>query len=208
MLLLSLASWASCSQSPAGQSRPDPAPSSSPAAPADLPRRDDAGDTGGDGPGTEGLTAQSRTRLGLPERGQSAAQLQPLRTEQWADPEAVAVRFVLADSNYATSEDPATVSARRLVYATERLRADLAESSSGAAGRAELQDQGVVSEGEVLGVATTARSDDTAVVTVSVRRSMTANGAPFAMPRVGFYRLTLAPDQPSGRWLVARVELS
>lgn len=65
-----------------------------------------------------------------------------------------------------------------------------------------------MSEGEVLGVATTALSDDTAVVTVSVRRSMTANGAPFAMPHVGFYRLTLAPDQLSGRWLVARVELS
>jgi hypothetical protein len=37
---------------------------------------------------------------------------------------------------------------------------------------------------------------------------MTADGAPYGTPRVGFYRLTLARDQPSGRWLVARVELS
>ena len=117
-LVVSLASCASPSRRPPDHA--DPAATSSTAAPT-LTRGEDAGESGGDAGGTDSLTAQRRALLGLPAPGQDAAQLHPLRKEQWADPEAVGARFVLTDTTYAASEDPATVGARRSAYATERL---------------------------------------------------------------------------------------
>lgn len=154
------------------------------------------------------LTPQRRTALGLPQPRQPATDLPALGDGQWADPEAVAARYVLVDTNYSVTEDPRAVNARRALYAGDRLRADLATSSSAGAGTDELRHQGGELHGEILGLVTTERSEDTAAVSVMVRRTLTANGEPVGTARIGFYGITLVGDAVAGHWLVAGVEIS
>ena len=82
-------------------------------------------------PETRPLDGARRADLGLPPPGQTPGPLAPLSEAQWSRPELVAVRYVLVDTNYSAAEDPAAVMARRATYASERLRSDLADSSSG-----------------------------------------------------------------------------
>ena len=119
----------------------------------------------------------------------------------------VAARFVLVETNHPAAEDPAELWARKAAYASPRFAEDLRASSGGAAGRAELATQGAVFQGEVLGLATVSRDDDTtAVVDCSIRRSTAVpGGAPRS--RVAFYRLTLVRHD-DGRWLVVDVQIS
>ena len=85
------------------------------------------------------LDERRRGELGLPPFGVPPASWAPLTPAQWADPEAVAARYVLVDTTYATAEDPGGVAARRAEYATARLAADLTTSSSGGARLEELR---------------------------------------------------------------------
>ncbi len=127
--------------------------------------------------------------------------------QQWADPQAVAARFVLADTTYAATEDPATVTARRAAYATPRLAADLATSSSGAARLDELRRRQGRFTGEVLSITTSQENGELAVVHLSVAVVLTGSDQP-PDRRVRFYELTLGREFSRGRWLVARVEQS
>ena len=158
-------------------------------------------------PETRPLDAARRADLGLPPLGQSPGPLPPLTEAQWSRPEPVAVRYVLVDTNYSAADDPGAVMARRATYASERLRSDLAASSSGAARLEEQRRQGLSFRGEVLGVATTLQGDR-ATVTLTVRRSTVAGEVPTAPPRIGFHLLTLIRNSSDGHWLVAHVALS
>lgn len=157
---------------------------------------------------TRPLDAARRRVLGLPFAGEVRFPMPPLTAIQWADPEAVAARYVLVDTNYPSSADPAALSARRGAYATERLRADLATSSSGAAGLEGFRRQGAVFTGDVLGLATDSASSTTTTVTAVARRATLVDGHPVATPRIAFYRLTLVHDPANARWLVVDVRLS
>lgn len=150
------------------------------------------------------LTPQRRARLGIDAGPGGAA---PLTAQQWADPEAVACRFVLADTTYSAEEDPRTVAARRAAFTTERLAEDLATSSSGGGRLAALRERRVSYAGELLTVA--ARSEQAGSVTVvDVGAAMvTASSDRPAERRLRFYRLTMTQGD-DGRWLVARVEQS
>lgn len=117
------------------------------------------------------------------------------------------MRYVMVDTNYSAGEDPATVMARRATYASERLRADLASSSSGAAHLEEQRRQGLVFRGEVLGIATVVEGDR-ATVTLTVRRSTLAAEGLTAAPRIGFHQLRLVRNPSDGHWLVVGVAVS
>lgn len=125
----------------------------------------------------------------------------------WSEPQAVAAHFVLADTSYAASEDPAVVNARRGVFAASRLAADVNASSSGAARLEELRRRGARSAGEVESITTVETSDIAAVVELTVRVTLTTNDRPPEI-RLRFYRLTLGRDIVGGRWLVVRAEQS
>jgi len=144
----------------------------------------------------------------LPAAAEVPGPLPPLNGTQWKDAEAVAARYVVVDTNYPASEDPAVLAARRGAYAGERLRADLASSSSGAVGLDDLRRQGAVFSGDVLGLATDSASPTTTTVTVVVRRTTLVDGHPVVPPRIVFYRLNLVRDTTNGRWLVVDVRLS
>ncbi len=159
---------------------------------------------------TARLDPQRRVALGLPAAGSAriaASDLPPFTPAQWADPEAVAARFVLVETNHRAGEDPAQVWARKAAYASPRFAEDLRVSSSGAAGRAELAAQDAVFAGEVLGLATVSRHDDiSAVIDCTVlRTTAVTGGAPRS--RLAFYRLTLVRHD-DGRWLVVDMQLS
>ncbi|MDQ6726172.1 MAG: hypothetical protein M3066_08425 [Actinomycetota bacterium] len=129
-----------------------------------------------------------------------------LTPAQWADPEAVAARFVLVDTSYSAADDPAGVAARRAFYAAPRLAEDLRSSSSGAARLQDLRRQHGVFAGEVLTVVTTERRDNLAVVAVDARLTLTSDGS--AHDELRSYQLTMALDSSAGHWLVAGVEES
>ncbi len=150
------------------------------------------------------LTPARRAQLGL---SSPTGNLQPATPQQWADPQAVAARFVLADTTYAATEDPAVVNARRAAYATERFGADLNTSSSGAARLDELRHRQARFSGEVLAITTSEASAELSVVDVSAAVTLTTTDEP-AERRVRFYQLTLGWDSPTRRWLVARAEQS
>lgn len=124
-----------------------------------------------------------------------------------SEPEVVAARFVLADSNYAASEDGAIVNARRAEFAASRLADDLAASSSGAARIEELRRRGARFTGEIEAIATTEASDLLVVVALTVRVVLTTNDRPPEL-RIRYYRLTLGRDVFGGRWFVVRAEQS
>jgi hypothetical protein len=159
---------------------------------------------------TVALPPTDRTRLGLPEVSGTAIDptaLPPLDEVQRVDPEVVAVRFVLVRTNYRADEEPAALRARSIPYVVPRLDAELAWSSGGQAGLAELGAQGAVFTGDVVGVATTERSERRSVVDLTVRRSTSVGGEP-GPARVSLWRLTLVRDAASGHWQVADVQLS
>ncbi len=156
------------------------------------------------------LGPRHRTRLGLPEVSGTAIDptaLPPLDEGQWADPEVVAVRFVLLRTNYRADENPTTLPSHTSPYVVPRLDAELASSSGGQAGLAHLRAQDAVFAGHVVGVATAERSESRSVVELTVQRSTTVGGEPDA-GRVNFWRLTLVRDAPSGHWQVADLQLS
>ena len=124
-----------------------------------------------------------------------------------SEPEVVAARFVLADSNYAASEDAAVVNARRAVFAASRLAADVVASSSGAARIEELRRRGGRFTGEIEAIATTEASDLLAVVELTARVVLTTNDRPPEL-RIRYYLLTLGRDVFGGRWFVVRAEQS
>jgi hypothetical protein len=152
------------------------------------------------------LDDHRRGDFGLPTDGRPVRDLPPLTEAQWSDPAVVAVRYVLADTNYSSTESPSVVAARRAVYASEYLMAD-AMSTGGAAALEDQRRRHVVSVGEVLGVATVV-AGDRATATLTVRRTTLVEGDPSATARIGFQRLTLVRHPVSGRWLVVSVVLS
>jgi hypothetical protein len=154
-----------------------------------------------------GLAPARRAELGLLPMGQATGDLPALSAGQWADPEAVAARFVVVDSSYSAAEDPAEVAIRRATYTTTRLADDLGLSSSGGARLELLRQRRVVFVGEVLSIATAARSADVTVVEVAARLTTTSADQGPAQ-QVRFYRLTLGWQPTDRHWLVARVEQS
>lgn len=149
------------------------------------------------------LTPARTAELGLQGPGRAT----PLTEQLWSEPEAVAARFVLVDTTYSASEDAAEVNARRAAYATPRLAADLATSSSGGARLEDLRRRQGSVVGQIEAVRTREDNSAAAVVELTVRVTVTTNDAP-PEPRVRFYRLTLGRESGTGRWLVARAEQS
>ena len=188
-----------CSKPARRRASPAPAPSESTAAVVDHHEPE--------APETRPLDGARRADLGLPPLGQPPGPLAPLSEAQWSRPELVAVRYVLVDTNYSAAEDPAAVMARRATYASERLRSDLASSSSGAARLEEQRRQGLSFRGEVLGVATTVEGA-TATVTLTVRRSTVASGVLTGAPRIGFHQLRLVRQTIDGHWLDVAASVS
>jgi len=142
----------------------------------------------------------------------ATSQVQPnalasLDEAQWADPEVVAARFALLRTNYRIAEGPADIRARSAPYLVPRLQQDLAASSGGEAALAELRNQGRVFAGDVVGLVTSERSQDRALVDLTIQRFLVDDGA-LDPQRVVFWRLTLVRDRLSGRWLVADVHPS
>ena len=150
------------------------------------------------------LTPARRMRLGL---HLPSGTVPGLSAQQWSDPEAVASRFVLADTTYTAAEDPIAVNARRGAYATPRLAADLATSSSGGARLEDLRHSQARFVGEVLTIGTDHQDGELAVVQIRAAVTTTRSGEP-PVRRVRFYQLTLRRDLVDGRWLVAGVEQS
>lgn len=154
------------------------------------------------------LDPQARAHLGLPPGGTGIdpLALPPLDDAQWADPEVVAARFALVRTNYDAGDDPAELWARTFPYAVPRFGQDLASSSGGAAGLADLRSQGVLFIGDVVGLITTERSADRSVVDLTVRRTLIGD-EDLQPGRVEFWRLTLVREA-AGHWMVADLELS
>ena len=158
---------------------------------------------------TFALGPGERDRLGLPATGlavQSDA-LPPLDEAQWADPEAVAARFALVRTNYRTTEDLVEMRARSAPYVVPRLQQDLASSSGGEAALAELREQGTAFAGDIVGLVTTERSQDRALVDLTIQRLVVDDGL-LDPERVVFWRLTLVRDRITGHWLVAELQSS
>ncbi len=158
---------------------------------------------------TVAIEAGERTRLGLPATASQVHPnaLAPLNEAQWANPEVVAARFALLRTNYRPTEDPAEVRAQSAPYVVPRLQQDLAASSGGEAALAELRREGTAFAGNVVGLVTSERSQDRALVDLTIQRSMGNDGA-LDPQQVVFWRLTLVRDRLTGRWLVANVKPS
>jgi hypothetical protein len=152
---------------------------------------------------TGALTPTRSAELGLTGPGRAS----PLTDQLWSNPQAVAARFVLVDTTYSASEDASAVNARRAAYATPRLAADLAASSSGGARLQELRRRQASFVGHIEALSTSENTGAVAVVHLTVRVTLTTNDAP-PDPRVRFYQVTLGRDAAGGRWLVARAEQS
>ena len=152
---------------------------------------------------TGALTPTRSAELGLHGPGRTT----PLTDQLWGNPEAVAARFVLADTTYSASEDAGAVNASRAAYATPRLAADLAASSSGGARLEELRRRQASFVGHIEALSTSEDTGAVAVVHLTVRVTLTTNDAA-PDPRVRFYQVTLGRDAAGGRWLVARAEQS
>ena len=185
-----------------------PAPPTTPTSAADHGRGHEALE----GPvrATVALEPSDRTRLGLPPVSGTAiepAALPPLDEGQWADPEVVAARFVLVRTHYRADDDPAALRVRSSPYVVPRLLGELASSSGGQAGLAQAQDRHAVFVGDVVGLATSERSDNRSVVDLSVRRSTALRGT-VSSAQVSFWRVTLVREPASGHWQVAGLELS
>ena len=164
----------------------------------------------GETPATAGgkrLGPERRAALGLPLAQAPPGSLPPLSEAQWADPEAVAARFVVVDTTYAATEHPETVNARRNIYVTASVAARLSASSSGEARLEHLRRQGAVFFGEILRVEREAAPPGAAAITVAVRQSLLVGGVAQGAPRIGFYHLSLVGG-PGGYWAVADVERS
>lgn len=159
---------------------------------------------------TVALTAAERSDLGLPQLGEAvdAKALAPLANAQWADPGAVSARLALLQTNYRASEAQDDVRARWLPYLVPRLAEDLAGSDAGAAALAELRTRDAVFVGVVLGLDVNEQSQDRAVVSLTIRRSVVSVGGPIQPPRVAFWVLTVVRDLATGRWLVAQLDRS
>ncbi len=152
---------------------------------------------------TGALTPTRSAELGLTGPGRAS----PLTDQLWSNPQAVAARFVLVDTTYSASEDASAVNARRAAYATPRLAADLAASSSGGARLEELRRRQASFVGHIEALSTSENTGAVAVVHLTIRVTVTTNDAP-PDPRVRFYQVTLGRDAAGGRWLVAGVEQS
>ena len=149
------------------------------------------------------LTPTRAAELGL----EGPGRVTPPTDQLWSNPEAVAARFVLVDTTYSATEDPAAVNARRAAYATPRLAADLAASSSGGARLEDLRVRQASFVGQIEALSTSEDTGTVAVVQLTVRVTLTTNDAP-PDRSVRFYQLTLAREAATGRRLVARAEQS
>ena len=158
---------------------------------------------------TFALGPGERARLALPATGSAVRSdaLPPLDEAQWADPEAVAARFALVRTNYRTTEDLAEMRARSAPYVVPRLQQDLASSSGGEAALAELRAQDTAFAGDVVGLVTSERFQDRALVDLTIQRFLVDDGA-LDPEQVVFWRLTLVRDRITGHWLVAELQFS
>jgi hypothetical protein len=118
----------------------------------------------------------------------------------------VAGRFALVRMNYDVADDPEVLQARTSLYVVARFDEDLATSSGGTAGLADLRARGTSVAGDVVGLVTSERSENRAVVDLTLRRSVTGEGSEHA--RVEFWRLTLVRETKTLHWLVADLERS
>lgn len=209
MALVGLASavalFAGCAGTPPGAGRAPPPPSpASPSSTTEEEREPGAGEHRA----TTALGGDERREFGLPPVDEmvDAAALPPLAPGQWADPGAVAARLAMVQANYRASEEWSSVRARWLPYLVPRLAEDLAGSVAGGAVVADLRAREAVFVGDVLGLAVDERSEDRAVVSITIRRSVVTRAGPVQAPRVAYWVLTLVFDRVSGRWLVAEVE--
>ena len=155
------------------------------------------------------IEAGERARLGLPATASQVHPnvLAPLNEAQWANPEVVAARFALLRTNYRPTEDPAEVRARSVPYVAPRLQQDLAASSGGEAALAELRREGTSFAGNVAGLVTSERSQDRALVDLTIQHFFVDDGS-LDPQRVVFWRLTLVRDRLTGHWLVAHLQSS
>ncbi len=156
---------------------------------------------------TLALEPPERSRLGLPATtsGIHPAELPPLGEAEWADPAVVAARFALIRTNYTAAEDPAVLKARSDPYLVPRLQEDLASSSGGGTVLGELQAKNAVFSGNVLGLVTSERSAERAVVELTARRSVVGDDG-LNPERVVFWRVTLVRDAATGHWLVVDLQ--
>lgn len=209
-LILALVFTAACRSQPTTQPVPE-APISLPSTTTSTPgaHHDTHEAPAGLAAATLPLAPKRRAALGLPPAGEGVigAELGPLATEQWTDPEVVAGRFLLVQTNHAADEEPTAVASRRATYTSARLAEDLALSAAGAVPLEELREADTVFYGEVVGLALDERSPTTATVAASVRRWHTST-RPATPARISFYVLRLVLDQPNQRWLVVDVEVT
>ncbi len=164
---------------------------------------------------TVDLEPEERPRVGLrnlplPQRRQpdtalAVGALPPLDEEQWADPGVAAARFALVRSNYRATEDAAVVRARSAPV--RRLQEDLASSSGGEAALAELRAKGTAFTGDVVGLVTSERSQDPALVDLRIQRFF-VNGNALDPERIVVWRVTLVRDRLTGHWQVTDLQLS
>lgn len=117
----------------------------------------------------------------------------------------MAARLALVRTNYRTTEDSGEVRARAAPYVVPRLQQDLASSSDGEAALAELRAQGTAFAGDVVGLVTSERSQDRALVDLTIQRFVVHDSA-LDPKRVVFWRLTLVRDRLTGHWLVADLQ--
>lgn len=158
---------------------------------------------------TVALDGARRNHLGLPPLGSAVdvGALEPLTPAQWADPEAVAARVAVLQTNYRAEENPADVEQRWRPYLSAPLAAELAGPPGGAAGLAQLRADNAVFAGEVLGVHVE-QTDERAVVSLTVRHSVVSSGRAAQPARVAFWTLTLVADPTRQRWFVVTIERS
>lgn len=154
------------------------------------------------------LDERRQSELGLAPPGPvDASALPGLTADQWADPEVVAARFLLVQTNGAAGEDPATIAGRRDPYTSPHLARELELAGAGAASRGQLSETSTVFHGEVVGLATGERSSTTATVAATVRRWHTST-EPATPARISFYVLRLVFDAPANRWLVVDLQIT
>lgn len=123
---------------------------------------------------TGALSPTRSAELGLHGGGRATS----LTDELWSNAQAVAARFVLADTTYSASEDAGAVNSRRAAYATPRLAAELAASSSGGARLEELRRRHASFVSQVEALSTSDDTGTVAVVQLTVGVTLTTNDAP------------------------------
>ena len=154
---------------------------------------------------TVALEPEQRARLGLPDTPSVVCPLPPINEEQWTDSGLVAARVAHVPHQLPSDRGPGGGARQVGPRPPSAGRSGLVIWRRGRPGGSGAK--GTAFAGDVVGLITSERSMDRALVDLTIRRSFVNDGA-FDPVRIVFSRVTLVRHRLTGHWQVTDLQLS